>query len=264
MKSIGIVGFGNMGEAMVQGLRQRNPDIQVRFAEKFPAQAKKAVETYGAIDCTKNLSDLVNNVEILVLAIKPQDLVSLGVGLKPLLGQTPIISILAGKTIESVIQATGATTVARFMPSLAASVQKALVGVSFSDSAGSEFRELAFDVAQSIGTALEVQESLMSAVTGVSGSGIAFAFAYLQAMALAGTKVGIPYNSSLSVAMDVMEGAISMIRSTTTNPVEYISRVCSPAGTTIEGITELEKHGFSYSLIAAVEAATRRSTELES
>jgi pyrroline-5-carboxylate reductase len=206
----------------------------------------------------------VKNIEVLVLAVKPQDLAVLGLGLKPFLGQTPIISILAGKTIESVSEATGAKAVARFMPSLAASVQKALVGVSFSDTAGSEFRGLALDVARSIGTALEVPESLLSAVTGISGSGIAFAFAYLQAMALAGTKVGIAYNSSLSAAMDVMEGAISMIRSTSTNPVEYISRVCSPGGTTIEGVAELEKRGFSYSLIAAVEAATRRSNELES
>lgn len=263
MKNLGIIGFGNMGEALVRGVQAGNSEVRVLVSEKVEERRKLAVETYGAADLTGDYATIFKEADVVILAIKPQDLAELGPELKPHAKDRPVISILAGKTIQFIRDNTDAYPIARFMPSLAASVRKSVVGVSYSPQAPEKFREESYRIAETLGVAVEVPERLMPAIIGTSGSGIAFAFQYLHAMALGGTKVGIPYDSSLEIAMDVMEGAIALVRETQEQPVPLITKVCSPAGTTIEGISALETHGFTPALIAAVEAAAIRSTQLE-
>ena len=103
----------------------------------------------------------------------------------------------------------------------------------------------------------------MPAVTGLSGSGIAFVFAFIHAMALGGISSGIAYPTSLSIALITIQGALAVMEKKKENPVELLSKVISPAGTTIRGVAALEKEGFTYSVIKAIESATTRATELE-
>lgn len=263
MKTLGLIGFGNMGEALVKGASAAVPGLRFLVSESDPVKRDRAVGVYGAADRTESMRGLFAESDAVILAVKPQDLPSLVKKIGPHAAGKRIISVLAGKTTAFVMESTGAAQVARFMPNLAAGVSKAVVGVCYSDSADDEFRRESLEIAGGLGTAVVLPERLMPAVTGVSGSGIAFALQFLHAMALGGTKTGIPYDTSLSIALGVAEGAAALVRETGSNPVDLVSRVCSPAGTTIEGIYELERGGFTPAVIAAVEAAAERSSELE-
>jgi pyrroline-5-carboxylate reductase len=114
-----------------------------------------------------------------------------------------------------------------------------------------------------LGTPLELPEKLMPAVTGVSGSGIAYVFAFLHGLALGGAKAGMPYDTSLDAALTTLEGAVAALRNRQEHPVALLSKVASPAGTTIEGIHVLEERGFTAAVMDAVVAAARRAQEME-
>lgn len=263
MKTIGIIGFGNMGEALVKGLSKLPHPPSILVSEPNQDRLKFALEGYQAQDCGDNYERLFKGSDLVVLAIKPQDLESFGSRVKGKTGNTGLVSLLAGKSISSIQEATGVKELVRFMPNLAASLGKAVTGLSYSPNCAPSFRKNALVVAEALGSVQEIPEQLMSAIVGLSGSGIAFAFQYLHGMALAGTKAGIPYQKALEIAKRVMEGAIALQDAGGEHPASTISRICSPAGTTIEGITALEDMGFNSALIAAVEAAARRDKELE-
>lgn len=110
---------------------------------------------------------------------------------------------------------------------------------------------------------MEIPEKLMAAMTGISGSGIAWVFEFAHAMALGGVASGFDYRTALSIAVATLESAAAMMKDGT-HPEELASRVISPAGTTIQGIRALAQGGFAASVMGAVEAATRKAGEMES
>jgi pyrroline-5-carboxylate reductase len=262
--TLGIIGFGNMGEACIKGLTEANIFSTLLVAEKYHQRLTYAMDTYNAVDYTTNISQMVDQADAIILAIKPQDLPELGNILEnsPTKPKGKFISLLAGKTISEIQQSLHGEMVIRLMPNLAALVQKALTGIVYGPNCTDEFKAVGLATAKAMGSWLEVPENLMGTVTGLSGSGIAYALQYLHAMALAGTKTGIPYGQSLQAAMDVMEGAIELTRSTRKNPIETITSISSPGGTTIAGIHQLEAKGFTDAIITAVEATVKRSDEL--
>lgn len=158
MKSLGIIGFGNMGEAMVQGIHTKHPEIGINIIEKVEVRRKLAVDNYGAIDFGLDYAAFMKASDVIVLAIKPQDIQELMTILHPYSKGARFISIIAGRTLNYFIKSSQANEFARFMPSLAASVGKSVVGVSFSDSISESFRSDATLVAESIGSAFEVPE----------------------------------------------------------------------------------------------------------
>jgi len=260
---IGFIGFGMMGEALYKGLKKHYSTLELRILEKSPQRQEQALKKYKAIICNDKIQELFDESEVLVLAIKPQDLANFGKLYKDHLKSKKIISILAATRLDQ-LQALGSNLeVARLMPNLAASVGKAVTGVSYSDNASQEFQNQAKVVASAMGEILEIPERLMSAVTGISGSGLALVFQFISALALGGTKLGIPYKQSLETSLGVIEGAIEVLRKEAVHPEEMISRVCSPAGTTIEGIAVLKEQGFEAAVIAALQAIQKRADELE-
>ena len=162
------------------------------------------------------------------------------------------------------MQLLGTKQVVRYMPSLAAAVGKALVGVSLPDDANEYMRHTAERIAQALGTPLFVPEKLMPAVTGLSGSGIAFVFEFVHALCLGAVQAGMSYDAALTGAVTVLEGAAAALRENGEHPVALLSKVISPAGTTIAGVEQLHRHGFDAAVAAAVTAAADRARELES
>ncbi len=262
MKRIGILGFGNMGSALAAGL-QRSGGFTVTVNDIRPERAQEARERFG-LAVVDDKKELFAGSDIVVIAVKPQE----WRGLAPLVGGMGrgrgAISIMAGVGLAGIREELEADAVARFMPNLAAREGKALVGVAFSEPASEPFREAALDVARAIGTPLEVRESLMAAITGISGSGIAFVFAFLHAMALGGVSAGLAYPQALAAALATVEGAVEVVRRSGESPTEWLTRVISPAGTTIEGIEALEAGGFTHTVMQAVQKAAARAAELES
>jgi len=260
MKKIGIIGFGNMGTALATGLKGTGA-FDILISEKKPERIEAASKIPGLK--AVQLPALIDSSDIIVIAVKPQELTLLFKEIAGLTRDKKIISIVAGKKISFFKDQLHTGKVARFMPNLAASEGKALVGISFSEQADDGFMKDCLNVAGAIGAPCELPESLMPAVTGLSGSGIAFVFAFIHAMALGGVSSGIAYPTSLTIALKTIEGALAVMEKKKENPVELLSKVISPAGTTIRGVAALEKEGLTYAVIKAIESATARAAELE-
>jgi len=260
MKALGIIGFGNMGCAIAAGLKAIEVKIAVTDAK---LERLKVAEEEYKLQVYKNNKELVSFSEIIILAVKPQELNKLSKEIGSLCTGKKLISIIAGKSIKSILKDFNADSMARFMPNLAARNGKALVGISFCGNSDEKFKNECLNISKAIGTPCEIEENLMPAVTGLSGSGIAFVFSFIHALALGGVASGINYKKSIEIALATVEGALEVLKSSPDNPIEWLSRVISPAGTTISGVKKLEEYGFTNSVIKAVEAAAKKAEELE-
>lgn len=260
---IGIIGFGYMGESLLSGLKERYPDIQVAVADTRQERARHAVSSYGAEDYTHSLSELFGFAELAILAVKPQDKELICEQIGDAARDAKVLSVLAGTRTDFFAERLNTKAVCRFMPSLAAGVGKAVVGVSFHGAPEEQFRTECLEVAAAIGSPQEVPEKLMGAVTGLSGSGLAFVFAFVHALALGSTRAGLPYDQAKEMALDVLDGAQQLLRHSGEHPVSMLSKVASPGGTTIEGINRLEEGRFASVVMDAVVAAANRANAME-
>jgi len=259
---IGIVGYGNMGEALAVGLAAADPSTSLVIYEKLESRRKAAGERAGII-VAASLSELCASAELLVIAVKPQSLGGLAPELKAFTRGKRVISIVAGTPIAYFQRELATEQVVRFMPNLAAKVGRAAVGVSFPSSPSADFRTAALSVASAIGTPFELPEELLASITGLSGSGIAFALAFLHDLALGGVRTGLAYPAALAIALETVEGAALLVRKSGEHPISLLSKVTSPAGTTIEGLRALEGSGFAAGVMDAVTRACERARELE-
>jgi pyrroline-5-carboxylate reductase len=260
--AVGVIGFGNMGEALAVGLARKNLAPAVGVYETNPPAKAKALRN-KKLTVHDTLETLVEASTIVVIAIKPQDIPALLARLRPLAHGRAFISLAAGLGTTFVQKELGIDQVVRFMPNLAAKVGKALVGVSPGPGCGPAFADQALAIAGAIGRASLIPEKLMAAMTGLSGSGIAFVFHFVHALAMGGVKEGFAYPQALEHALDTIDGAVALLRDTGDHPIAFESKVCSPSGTTIEGVKALESGGFTNAVLEAVSAAARRAHELE-
>jgi pyrroline-5-carboxylate reductase len=261
MKRVGIVGFGIMGSAFAAGLAKKLPAVSLLAfdvrGERVDAEARE-----HRLVAARSAAEVFLQSDITILCVKPQDFAAFAAALPREAKGKQVISILAGTKVKAIAEGLGTDQVARFMPSLAAVKGASLVGVSFHAAATPQMRQDSLSIATALGAPLEIQEKLMSAMTGVSGSGLAYVFAFVHAMALGGVAAGFDYPTALSVAVAGLEGAASLLKDGT-HPMELVSRIISPAGTTIQGVRALERGGFTAAVMDAVEAAARKATEFE-
>ena len=262
MDRLGIIGFGTMGEAFATALRRAHPRIAISAFDVKPGRLAAAAPALG-VTVARDPASVVRESDLTLLCVKPQDIGALMAVLAPQAKGKRFVSILAGTRIARLQEGLGATLVARFMPNIAAVAGKALVGVSFAPEADPGFRADCLALAGALGSALEIPERLMAAMTGLSGSGLAYVFAFADAMALGGVAAGFDYPTALKVAVETIESGAAMLRSAGAHPRELASRVASPAGTTIQGLRALERGGFAAAVMEAVEAGARRAQELE-
>jgi pyrroline-5-carboxylate reductase len=262
MDRIGIIGFGNMGEAFAAALRRMHPQLVITAFDVKPARLAAAAPKLG-IAVTADPAAVVAGSDLTIICVKPQDIAALMSALAPHSKGKQFVSILAGTRIQRFVESLGTPHVARFMPNIAAVVGKALLGVSFAPGADPAFRARCLSVAEAFGASLEMPERLMPAMCGLSSSGLAYVFAFADALALGGVAAGFDYPTALKVAVEALESAAAMLKSSPAHPRELISRVASPAGTTIQGLRALERGGFTAAVMEAVEAGARRAQEFE-
>ena len=262
IKSIGFIGYGNMGSALCDGLLKNYPETAIYIQEPDPLKAAEAAaSTGGKINLPEEV--FCRESEILVIAVKPQLLDKVLTSYARYTKDKKVISIAAGTPIAFFTEKLNSTEVIRFMPNIAAQVGKALVGVSCAPESSEGFRAQAMAVAAAVGGAIELPEQSMAAFTGLCGSGIAYVFSFIHALALGGTKEGIPYDTSLKIALGTIEGAAALCGAGNEHPISLLSKVISPGGTTIQGVDALEEGKFTATVIDAVERASRRARELE-
>ena len=247
---ISIIGTGNMGGAIASALSSAGFDTEVYDNVQEKAEALR--EQNENIRVLSSL-EMTSGSDAIIIAVKPQVLPSLYDALREV--DTRLwISIAAGVPLSVLEDHLGSGNVIRFMPNIAAKARKSVTAIAAGDSVSTE---------ETFGTAYFLPESLFPAFIGISGSGIAFYFEMMHQMAMAGVREGIPYPEALKIVSDTAESAAALQKESGTNAIELETRVCSAAGTTIEGIRALQDRGFASAIIKAVGSAAAKSVELE-
>jgi pyrroline-5-carboxylate reductase len=265
-KHIGIIGTGNMGEALISGLigsaSSKPKNIICTDVRETILDAIR--EKYGVQTTTNNL-DAVADSDIVIYAVKPQIMAAvLNETAKKLDMSKLIISIAAGVPMEAIESCLNKKLrLIRVMPNIAAAVKEAATAIAAGKHASEDDIKLAMTIFNSIGKTVFIPENyLMDAITGLSGSGPAYIFLIVEAMADAGVKVGLSRQEALYLSAQTVLGAAKMLIETQEHPGQLRDRVASPGGTAIAGLASLESGGLRTTLINAVEVATNRSKEL--
>lgn len=264
---IGLVGCGKMGSALTLGAIEAGvfPASDVRAYDPHPA----AIESLGSkIAGLDSLADLVEQSDVLLLCVKPNDVAGVLEVVKAR-GRAPedllILSIAAGVTLAAMEDAVAGTArVIRTMPNTPALIGKGAAAYSPGSLATADDAAFADKLLSSVGSACQVKESLLDAVTGTSGSGPAYVYTFIEALADGALLEGIPRDQALQLAAQTVLGASAMVVESGEHPAILRDRVTSPGGTTIAGLAALEEGAFRSDVIQAVQAATRRARELGS
>jgi pyrroline-5-carboxylate reductase len=264
-KKVGFIGAGNMAEAMIRGLLQGGASTPGNIIASDVREDRLSFihELFEVSTCERN-SDVVDQSDLVILAVKPQIMETVLMELTDHLDMSKlIISIAAGislATIESHLKRD--LRLIRAMPNIAALVLESATAICPGKHATSEDLKLAKAIFDSIGKTVVIEEGLMDAITGLSGSGPAYLFLIIDAMADAGVKVGLSRDNALTLSAQTVLGAAKLLIETGEHPGRLKDLVTSPGGTAIAGLHTLEEGGLRTTLINAVEIATRRSREL--
>ncbi len=262
---IAFLGAGNMAEALVAGILQARlsePDF-VLATDISPTRLKVVKDRYQIQVGSHNL-DAVLWADIIIICVKPQVINEVLSNIQTgLTDKHLLISIAAGVPIKGIQAQIGQTIpLVRAMPNTPAVIQEGVTALAGCSGLSLENLKVAQSIFESIGKVVVVDESLMDAVTGLSGSGPAYVYLVIEALIDGGVRVGLPRNVAHTLAVQTVLGAAKMVGETGEHPAVLKDRVTSPGGTTIAGLQQLEEGGLRATLIEAVEAATHRSSEL--
>jgi pyrroline-5-carboxylate reductase len=267
-EKIGFLGAGQMARALAAGLvRSGLLDASQILASDVSPEARDAflASVPGAAAASDNLS-VAREANVLWLAVKPQQAAAVLAEIHPAMsGKQLLISIAAGVRLATIAAAlpTGVRLI-RVMPNTPCLVEQSASGYCLGPNATKADGELVGKWLSAVGRAFAVDEKLLDAVTGLSGSGPAFVYVMIEALSDGGVRMGLPRDVALALAAQTVKGAAEMVLTTGEHPAVLKDRVTSPGGTTIAGLAVLEQGGVRSGLIGAVEAATRRAIELGS
>lgn len=264
-KQIGFIGAGRMATALAQGLVQAKIAAPENVFASDPSEEarKQFAEATGATTATSNL-EVICRASVLVLAVKPAQFADVLEEVKLSLDDKKlIVSIAAGVRIESMIDVLGEDArIVRVMPNTPCLVGSGACGYSIGGGADQADADTVEAMLSAVGVVCRVAEKQLDAVTGLSGSGPAYVYMMIEALADGGVRMGLSRDIASRLAAQTVFGAAKMVVETGDHPAVLKDRVASPGGTTIAGIQALEEEGVRAALMAAVEVATERSIEL--
>ena len=260
MAGLQIVGGGRMGEALVGGLLKGGGHRIDAFTIVEPVAARQSelASTFPGID----VRDTPTRADGTVIAVKPGDVPAAGRAVAEA-GTDRVLSIAAGVTLATLEAALGAgVPVVRAMPNTPALVGLGASAIAPGSSAGDADLDWAESLLASVGVVVRVKESLLDAVTGLSGSGPAYVFLVAEALIEAGVLAGLPRDVSETLSVQTLLGSATLLATSDDGAEALRAAVTSPGGTTAAGLRVLEQHGVRSALLEAVAAATARSQEL--
>ena len=263
-KRIGFIGGGAMCEAMIGGLLHKGllkPE-QITVNDVASSRLTLLQQQY-AVKTTDSATKVAGESEILFLTVKPQVMATVlsNIG-KVVPKKTIVVSIAAGIKIATMEKYLLGVPVIRVMPNTPVAVGEGMSAVARGTHADEKTAQLISEMFAAVGRSVVVEESMMDAVTGLSGSGPAFFFLMLDALSDAGVRVGFSRQNTLLLSAQTMLGAAKMVLETGEHPGKLKDMVTSPGGTAITGVHMLETHSIRASLIEAVVAATARSRDM--
>ncbi|WP_054768286.1 pyrroline-5-carboxylate reductase [Lysinibacillus parviboronicapiens] len=261
----GFIGLGNMATAIIKGMCNSG-DFQSNFIygyNRTKAKTTKLATSYG-IQATDSIEELMSHCDVIVLGVKPQMLPDVLPVVRTYLQEKHVIvSIAAGKNI-TYFQGylSEVTPIIRVMPNI-----NALIGASTSCYTASEQvpntqLQLVTTLFETVGTIIEVPEHLFSIFTTIGGASPAFTYMYIDALARAAVREGMPKNMALEIAANAVLGSAKMILQSQEHPWSLVDQVCSPGGTTIQGVSSLQSNHFETTIHDAVAAVTDKDRSL--
>ena len=264
MARLGILGLGNMGEAIVGALLRSGFDRKNLLAFELKKDRVEAMAKQYRISIAASAKDLAQKAKYILIAVKPQDAKALLGTIAPALDKDKVvISIMAGTTTSTILSMIQRPVkVIRVMPNICVKVAEGALGMSSNDLVLEGELDETKKMLAPLGRIVEVREDLMDAVTALSGSGPAFLLCFLEAMIDAGVNVGLPRDKASILSIQTIKGTIATLEAENLHPTVLKEMVTSPGGTTIAGLTHLEEKGFKGNLITAIEQARNRAKEL--
>ena len=266
--NIGFIGTGNLANAMIKGvLHSKTVDAKEIYAyDVDPAKLSLAAEKYG-INQTASSRELVEKCGVVLVVIKPADFPNLLKQLdETLKAYDPlIISTAAGNSLDYISSfLTYKPALVRIMPNINATIGEAMSAHCNNGRVSDEQIKLVEKLCSSFGEVIPLDEKYFPMFGVIAGAAPAFAYMFIDELARAGVKIGMNKKLSLQIAAQTVLGSAKYILESGEHPYELIDRVCSPGGTTIEGIAALQEFGFSNAITKAVDRALEKDTKLAS
>lgn len=259
----GFIGAGNMSSAIIKGMTIGTHSYagkDIFITSKTVTSAANLAELCGA-NALANAAEVVAESDVLVLAVKPHVLAAVLPDLKEAIAAKKplVISIAAGKTLEYLASLLPeGTPIARVMPNINAKIGAATSGLCVNPFVTAEQKAIVKEIFATIGAVIEVEESQFGIFTVLAGSAPAFAYLYMDALARAAVKAGMPKKQALEIAAATVEGSAKMVLASGEHPMALVDQVCSPGGTTIEGVAALQENGFAATLTKAFDAVLEK------
>jgi pyrroline-5-carboxylate reductase len=263
---LGLIGVGNMGTALLKGILSSNTLDKERIViyDANEEIIKNRIEEFHVKSVNSN-TELVQQVKFIIIAVKPQNIDSVLEEIGPKLSEDQIvISIAAGVSLDYMKKFIKKNTgLVRVMPNTPALVGEGASAIAHNNDISEKDLNYVKRILKSVGKAVVLEEKLIDAVTGLSGSGPAYVFVFIEALADGGVKMGIPRNIALTLATQTVLGSAKLVIETGKHPGELKDMVASPGGTTISALHEIEKGKLRATIISAVEAATLKSKSMK-
>ncbi len=264
-KKVGFIGSGNMGEALIKGLTAANVvrGEMIWASDVRGDRLKEIAGTYGIKLAPDNLH-LVREADVVIMAVKPQIMAPVLREIASVFSRRKLmISLAAGVSTESIRASLGKDgRLIRVMPNTPALVLEGVTAIAKAEGLEPEDMDVAGEIFSAVGRVVVLDESLMDAVTGLSGSGPAYVALVIESLADGGVKMGLDRITAMTLATQTVLGAAKLLLETRLHPGALKDMVSSPGGTSIAGVAALEEGGIRTTFIKAVERATQRSKEL--
>jgi pyrroline-5-carboxylate reductase len=263
--TVGLIGAGNMAEALIRGLLARGviPAERLWVTNRVNTPRLEALRDRFAVQITREKYALAEAASTLILAVKPKDMAQALDELRGLVhAEHLVISVAAGIPLATIEGALPDAAVIRAMPNTSAAVQESATVLAAGSRADATHLHDAEVIFRAVGDVAVVDEELLDAVTALSGSGPAYVYHLIEAMIHAGSELGLDGDLARRLAVQTLVGAARMLTETSADPGELRRRVTSPGGTTMAALQTLEARGFARSVREAVDRAAQRSREL--
>ncbi len=269
MKTIGFIGAGQMAQALAAGINHAYSDLAFEITDPSDDAKKQfCTKVTASVQERASAGEIFRHCDVVFLAIKPQyfhDAVDPSQVKQSVANrQTPplVVSIVAGIDIGTIAAATGLEHIARVMPNTPCLIMEGASAVAVSAAVSRQQQQQVLDLMGSVGTVVSVSEDLIDSVTGLSGSGPAYVFTFIESLIDAGVLTGLPRDIARKLAIQTVIGSAQLVAQSEEHPAVLRDRVTSPGGTTIAALKQLEVNDFRGTVIQAVEAATGRAKEL--
>lgn len=265
-ETVAVIGAGNIGRALIGGMIKSEliaPEQIIATRRTASALDALTAQFPGVRTSTDN-TEAAREATVLLLTIKPQSRAEVVTEIRDCVSDDVlVISVLAGVTTEMLQYSFGhELPVIRTMPNTPALVDEGATAIAAGTFAEERHLKMARQIFEAVGTVDVIPEYLMDAVTGLSGSGPAYVYMFIEALTDAGVKQGLPREAAARLATQTVYGAAKLVRETGKHPAILRDEVTTPGGTAIAAVSELESHGLRTMMINAVGTATERSKEL--